>query len=296
MDLRKPFWQWVWLIALAFIWGSSFFLIKKGLISYSPPQIAAYRMLFAAILVSPIAYKNIRKITRKNYIYLLEVAFIGNLIPSYLFAVGQTQVSSSLAGILNAITPIFTLIVGVSLFKSKVTFVNLIGLFLGLVGSGGLILKNGWQIDDDIAYTLLIVLAGIMYAFNLNTIKYLLQDIGGAALTAIAFVFTLPVTIGYLLIFGYEPVAHTEIASLSLLYIFILAFFSSALAVIGFNILVKYTSAIFAASVTYIIPVFAIIWGVFDGESVTLAQLLWLLVIVLGIHLVNKTKKKKPFG
>jgi len=290
MNLNKPLWQWIWLITLAFIWGSSFFFIKKGLISYAPGQIAAYRMLFAAILVAPIAYKNIRKINRKNYIYLIEVAFVGNLIPSYLFALGQTQVSSSLAGILNSITPIFTLIIGMLFFKSKSSLVNFMGLALGLIGSVGLILKNGFQIDADLFYTLLIVLAGIMYAFNLNTIKYLLKDIGGAALTAIAFVFTLPVTIAYLLIAGYEPVANIEQAHLSLLYIFILAFFSSALAVIGFNILVKYTSAIFAASVTYIIPVFAILWGVFDGEEISLKQILWLFIIIKGIYLVNKKK------
>lgn len=291
MNLNKVLWQWVWLVGLAFIWGSSFFFIKKGLVSYSPAQIAAYRMLFAAILVSPIAYKNLKKINGKNYIYLLEVAFIGNLIPSYLFALGQTQVSSSLAGILNSITPIFTLIVGMLFFKAKSSLINLVGLTLGLIGSVGLILKNGLQIDANLFYTLLIVLAGIMYAFNLNTIKYLLKDIGGAALTAIAFVFTLPVSISYLLIVGYEPVANLEQAQLSLLYIFILAFFSSALAVIGFNILVKYTSAIFAASVTYIIPVFAIMWGIFDGEEISLKQMLWLFIIIIGIYLVNKKKK-----
>ena len=291
MNLNKVLWQWVWLVGLAFIWGSSFFFIKKGLVSYSPAQIAAYRMLFAAILVSPIAYKNLKKINGKNYIYLLEVAFIGNLIPSYLFALGQTQVSSSLAGILNSITPIFTLIVGMLFFKAKSSLINLVGLTLGLIGSVGLILKNGLQIDANLFYTLLIVLAGIMYAFNLNTIKYLLKDVGGAALTAIAFVFTLPVSISYLLIVGYEPVANLEQAQLSLLYIFILAFFSSALAVIGFNILVKYTSAIFAASVTYIIPVFAIMWGIFDGEEISLKQMLWLFIIIIGIYLVNKKKK-----
>jgi len=291
MDLKKPLWQWIWLITLAFIWGSSFFFIKKGLVSYSPAQIAAYRMFFAAVLVLPIAYKNIKKINRKNYIYLIEVAFIGNLIPSYLFALGQTHISSSLAGILNSVTPIFTLIIGMIFFKSKSSFINFIGLTLGLIGSVGLVLKNGLQIDADIFYTLLIVLAGIMYAFNLNTIKYLLQDISGVALTAIAFAFTLPVTVGFLLIVGYEPVAHVEQAHLSLLYIFILAFFSSALAVIGFNVLVKYTSAIFAASVTYIIPVFAIMWGVFDGEKISAKQILWLFVVIIGIYLVNKKKK-----
>ena len=121
MNLQKPVWQWIWLIGLAFIWGSSFILIKKGLNSYSPEQVAAYRMLFAAVLLSPIAFRNLKKVNKKNYIYFLEVAFIGNAIPSYLFAMGQTHITSSLAGILNSVTPISTLIIGILLFKTKET-------------------------------------------------------------------------------------------------------------------------------------------------------------------------------
>ena len=290
MDLTKPIWQWIWLVSLAFIWGSSFILIKKGLNSYSPEQVAAYRMLFASILLAPIAFKHIKKINKKNFIYLLEVAFIGNAIPSYLFAIGQTEISSSLAGILNSITPIATLIIGLLLFKTKTGFLNIIGLFLGLVGAVGLILSSSTGIDGNFYYSLIVVIAGIMYAFNLNVIKNLLADIGGVALTAIAFLMTLPVALAYLFIVGFEPTHGLEVANMSLLYIFLLASFSSAIAVVGFNVLIKHTSAIFASSVTYIIPIFAIMWGLLDGETVLWIQILWLVVVILGITLVNKKK------
>jgi len=291
MNLEKPVWQWIWLIGLAFIWGSSFILIKRGLESYSPEQVAAYRMLFASILLSPIAFRNIKKVSKKNFIYLLEVAFIGNAIPAYFFAMGQTQISSSLAGILNSVTPISTLIIGILLFKTKTGLLNTVGLVMGLVGTVGLIFSQGTSIDGDLPFSLLIVIAGIMYALNLNVIKHLLTDLSGLALTSIAFVFTFPVALGYLFYIGFAPIQNIEMAEQSLLYIFLLAFFSSAIAVVGFNILVKYTSAIFASSVTYIIPIFAIMWGVMDGETILWSQITWLVVIVLGISLVNKKVK-----
>jgi len=288
MDLNKPIWQWIWLIGLAFIWGSSFILIKKGLNSYSPEQVAAYRMLFASVLLSPIAFKHLKKVSKKNFVYLLEVAFIGNAIPSYLFAIGQTEISSSLAGILNSITPIATLIIGVLLFRTKTGFLNIVGLLMGLIGAIGLILSSSSGVNGSLVYSLLVVLAGIMYAFNLNTIKYMLKDIGGVALTSIAFLFTFPVALGYLFYTGFEATHGLEVADESLLYIFLLSLFSSAIAVVGFNILVKYTSAIFASSVTYIIPIFAIMWGLLDNETVLWIQIIWLAVIILGISLVNK--------
>jgi len=288
MNLEKPIWQWFWLISLAFIWGSSFILIKRGLNSYEPDQLAAYRMLFASVLLLPVALKNLKKVTKKNYIYLLEVAFIGNAIPSYLFAVGQTHISSSLAGILNSVTPISTLIIGMILFRSKANWLNVIGLLMGLIGTVGLIFSSSSNVDGDLIYSLLIVVAGIMYALNLNVIKYLLTDLSGVALTSIAFAMTLPAALMYLYYTGFEAKHHIEQAYESLFYIFILSLFSSAIAVVGFNILVKYTTAIFASSVTYIIPIFAIMWGLLDGETVLWIQVVWLIVIILGIRLVNK--------
>lgn len=288
MNLEKIIWQWLWLIGLAFIWGSSFILIKKGLQSYSPEQVAAYRMLFAALLISPIAIRHIKKINRKNYIYILEVAFIGNAIPAYLFSLGQTHISSALAGILNSVTPIATLIVGLLFFKAKTKWFNIIGLTMGLIGAVGLILSNGKDVNGDLPFSLLIVLAGVMYAFNLNVIKNLIHDLSGTALTALAFIMTLPVSIGYLSFVGFAPTHGFELAHESLFYLFILALFSSALAVIGFNILIKQTSALFASSVTYIIPIFAIMWGLIDNETIHWLQIVFLFVTILGISLVNK--------
>ncbi|MBN2669596.1 MAG: DMT family transporter [Bacteroidales bacterium] len=292
-QLERQLWQWIWLIGLAFIWGSSFILIKKGLISYSPEQVAAYRMFFAAILISPIAIKHLKSVTRKNWIYILEVAFIGNAIPAYLFSLGQTHISSTLAGILNSITPIATLIVGLLMFKAQATWKNILGLFIGLVGAIGLILSGNKTIDGEFFYSMLIVIAGIMYAFNLNIIKNMLQDLSGVAITSIAFLMTLPVSTFFLFNIGFGAVKNVEFANISLMYIFILATFSSAIAVIGFNILVKYTSAIFASSVTYIIPIFAVMWGLLDGESVQGLQVIGLSIIIAGIYLVNLPKSKK---
>jgi drug/metabolite transporter (DMT)-like permease len=291
MNLNKTLWQWIWLIALAFIWGSSFILIKKGLNSYEPEQVAAYRMLFAAVLLSPVAFKHLKQINKKTFWPLLEVAFIGNAIPAYLFAVGQTHINSSLAGILNSITPIATLIVGLLFFGVKTRWANIIGLIMGLIGAVGLILSSNTGVEGDLFYSLLVVIAGIMYATNLNVIKYMLKDMSGLVITSIAFLFTLPAAALYLLFAGYEPTHGHETANLALLYIFLLALFSSAIAVVGFNIMVKYTSAIFASSVTYIIPIFAIMWGLFDGEQVFISQIIWLAVIILGIYLVNKKEK-----
>ncbi len=290
MDLNKPIFQWLWLIVLAFIWGSSFVLIKKGLQSYTPVQVAAYRMLFASIVLLPIALKHIQKLNRNNFIFILEVALIGNAIPSYFFALGQTHITSSLAGILNSVTPIATLVIGILIFRTSFRWINGIGLLMGLIGTVGLLLVADNRVEGDIFYALLIVLASIMYAFNLNVIKYKLQNIGGVALTALAFLFILPISVLFLLFSGFQATHNFELANDALFYIFLLAMFSSALAVVGFNILVKYTSAIFASSVTYIIPVFAIMWGVVDGEQIFPGQIIWFIVIILGIYLVNKKK------
>ena len=250
-------------------------------------------MLFASILLSPIAFKNLKKINKKNVFYLLEVAFIGNAIPSYLFAMGQTHITSSLAGILNSVTPISTLIIGIILFKSRASWINTIGLLMGLIGTVGLIYSSSSNVDGDLPFSLLIVLAGIMYALNLNIIKYLLTDLNGIALTSIAFLMTFPIALGYLSYVGFTPTHRVELGMESLFYIFILALFSSAIAVVGFNILVKYTTAIFASSVTYIIPIFAIMWGLFDGEIILWIQIIWLIIIILGIRLVNKKQVRK---
>jgi len=286
--------QWVWLIALAFIWGSSFILIKHGLDVYNPPQVAAYRMFFAGIVLLPLAYKNLKWLKTKKWMVILSVAFIGNGIPAYLFALGQTHISSTLAGLLNSITPIATLIVGYLIFKTQYHKINFVGLFLGMIGAVGLILSANGQVDGSLFGSLLIVLAGIMYAFNLNIIKHKLVEVHAIAITSLSFLMTLPAAIALLTFEGFGPKsADIPFFNASLLAIFVLALFSSAIAVIGFNMLVKHTSAVFASTVTYVIPVFAIMWGTLDGESIQLSQILWMIVIIGGIYLVTYKGKVK---
>ncbi len=289
MNLNKKFWQWALLIALAFTWGASFILIKKGLESYTYNQVGALRIFIAFVFLIPFIIKNLKKITRKNIKSLIIVAFIGNGIPAFLFAKAQTQVSSSLAGMLNTLVPLFTLVIGLSLYKNSAKLVNIIGIFIGLIGAIGILFKpatnffaqNNW-------YVLFIVVATAFYGLNINEIKYKLKELDGTAIAALAFLLIGPFAGIYLIFSDYSYALSTENYMINLGYIVLLALFSSVIAVIAFNLLIKYVTTIFAASVTYFIPVFAIFWGIFDGETVTLYQIFWISIILLGVYFVNK--------
>ncbi len=292
MDLTKKKWQWAMLIFLAFIWGTSFILMKKGLQSYTNSQVASFRIFFTFIFFIPIFIPRIKKINKSNLKSLLIVGVIGNAIPAFLFTKAQTQIDSSLAGILNSLTPLFTLLIGLILYKSHVKLINIIGLILGFLGAVGLIYKGnpggfepqtGW-------YATLIVVATFFYGISVNEIKHKLHDLDGISIAALSFMFVGPFA-GLNLLFTDLSSSFAHPQSLENLgYIVLLSFFSSVIAVVLFNILIKYTTAIFAASVTYIIPIFAILWGIFDGEKVTIMEISWILVILIGVYLVNKKK------
>lgn len=291
IDLNKKSWQWVLLVSLAFIWGASFILMKRGLQSYSNFEVAALRIFISFLFFLPLIILNIRKISKKNIKSLILVGFIGNFVPAFLFTTAQTRISSSLAGILNSLTPIFTLIVGYFIYKSEVKFWNIVGLILGFIGAIGLINNNGNGAgDQNIWYAVFPVIATLCYGFNVNEVKYKLKDLDGVAIASLAFLFIGPVAGIYLLIMGFtigpEMPFHLE----SLGYITLLALFGSVLAVIGINILLKYTTAIFASSVTYIIPIFAVFWGILDGEPFHLFQVVWIGLILFGVYLVKSRK------
>ena len=289
IDLSKRGWQWATLLLLSIIWGTSFILMKKGLISYSPTQVAAFRMFFSFIFVLPLAIKNIRAINRQNIFPLLLSGLLGFAIPALLFTKAQTRIDSYLAGMLNSLTPLFTLVIGLAIFSARIKYYHVLGILIGLVGATGLIWRKELNIFEGInAYALLVVVATICYGINVNIVKFKLANLTGVQIAALSFLFVGPVGGIYLLFTDFSTVAQNGNYILNLVFIAILALFSSVVAVIIFNSLIKYTTAIFAASVTYIIPVFSTLWGIFDGETVGLAQLLWLVVILAGIYLVNK--------
>jgi len=289
IELENKAWQWAILLFLSLIWGTSFILMKKGLESYSHLQVAAFRIFFSFLFMLPITIRNIKVISRDNILSLLIVGFIGFAIPAFLFTKAQTRLDSSLAGMLNSLTPLFTLIVGILFYRSSARWVNIAGLFMGLIGAIGLMWNGDMNIFRGInAFALFIVVATICYGINVNEIKFKLVKLSSLEITSLAFLFTGPVAGIYLLFTDFSSVQETPDYLLNLAYIAILALFSSVIAVLIFNNLIKFTTTLFATSVTYIIPLFAIMWGIIDGESIRIIQLLWITVILLGVYLVNK--------
>jgi len=289
IELENKAWQWAILLFLSLIWGTSFILMKKGLESYSHSQVAAFRIFFSFVFMLPITIRNIKVIRRDNILSLIIVGMIGFAIPAFLFTKAQTRIDSSLAGMLNSLTPLFTLIVGILFYRSQARWVNIAGLTLGLIGAVGLMWNSDMNIFKGInAFALFIVAATICYGINVNEIKFKLVNLSSLEITSLAFLFTGPIAGIFLLFTDFKTVSETPDYLLNLVYIAILALFSSVIAVLIFNHLIKFTTPLFATSVTYIIPLFAIMWGIIDGESIRLMQFLWMAVILFGVSLINK--------
>jgi len=290
--LKKKPWQWLALFILAFVWGTSFILMKKGLESFSSFQVASIRIFASFLFFFPFFFKNIKFINRKNIKSLLIVGFIGTAIPAFLFTVAETAIDSSLAGMLNSLTPLFTLVIGWIIYKNPVTLIKIVGILLGLAGAIGLIYKSSGFINSIDFYSILVVLATMCYGMSVNEIKSNLKDLDGIKITMFGFLFTGPFAGIYLLFSKLPDIAKDENLFFNLGFILLLALFSSVLALILFNNLIKHTPLLFSVSVTYLIPLFAIMWGVIDGEKINFFQLLWMGVILFGVFLVNKPEVK----
>lgn len=289
IKLENKAWQWAILLFLSLIWGTSFILMKRGLESYSHSQVAAFRIFFSFVFMLPVTIRNIKVINRDNLLSLMIVGLIGFAIPAFLFTKAQTRIDSSLAGMLNSLTPLFTLFVGIVFYRNRARWVSITGLIMGLIGAIGLMWNGDMNIFKGInVFALFIVAATICYGINVNEIKFKLGNLSSLEITSLAFLFTGPIAGIYLLFTDFTMVTETPDYLLNLMYIALLALFSSVIAVLIFNHLIKYTTTLFATSVTYIIPLFAIMWGIIDGESIRLMQLIWITVILLGVYLVNK--------
>ena len=284
--------KWLYLTILSLVWGSSFILMKKALISLSPIQVAALRTLIAAFFILIVGYKNLQKIKKRHWKYVLISALVGTFFPAFLFAYAIKGIDSSIASILNSLTPFNTFIFGALVFGFVFKKKQFIGILIGLVGTLILILKGAnLNPDQNYWYALLPIIASVGYAFNVNIIKKYLHDLDGLTITTGHF---LLVTIPVLIILGFTGFfTEFELNSATkpaLLYIIILSILGTAVAKVIFNDLVHISSPVFASSVTYLIPIIAVMWGVFDGEKLSVVQLLAGVIILFGVWLVNKTK------
>ena len=289
MIWHKRFFQYSVLLFLALIWGSSFILMKIGLKSFSSSQAACIRIFLASLVLLPYSVKYAKKLKRRDIKYLLVAGLCGSFIPAFLFMKAETRIESAIAGMLNSLTPVFTLIVGIFFFRNKTSWLQMIGILLGLTGALGLI-SSGKNISlcNINSYAFFIVVATVCYAININTVKTYLTHLKGIQITSLSFLFIGPASLLYLLTTDISPVIHSENWVIHFSALAVLGILGTAVAMLIMNSLIRYTSAVFASSVTYIIPVFAIIWGLLDHEVITLLHIGFMIIVLLGVYLINR--------
>lgn len=294
MIWSKRWFQLTILMILAFVWGSSFILMKIGMKSFSSNQAAALRILLASLVLLPIALKQIKSLQFKDLKSLLIAGFIGSFFPAFMFMKAETQIDSALAGMLNSLTPVFTLIVGLLFHRTPFRLMQVIGLSIGLAGATGLILAgDGFHLGTINSYALYIVVATFFYAISMNQIKAKLPHLTGVQVTSFSFMFIGPVALIYLLTTNFDPVLANPGWPLHLLALAALGILGSAVAMLLMNSLIRHSSAVAASSVTYIIPIFAIMWGLLYGEKVTILHLICMCFILAGVYLINLKRKNK---
>jgi len=292
MSNKSTYIPWLILFVLALTWGSSFILIKHGLMGFGGDSsiVGALRIVISFLVLLPLAIAKLGKVKRRHWMVLALVGVISNAAPSFLFAQAQTHIDSNTAGILNSLTTLFTLIIGLAFFKLKPKWFNIGGVFIGLIGAIGLIHFSGdGGFVFNIKYAVYVLMATLCYATAVNLIKEYLADLDALSITSVSFLLIgIPLTV-YLIFFTdfVHDLSTTKEAWAGLGYISILGIIGTALALIFFNNLIKMTSALFAASVTYMIPIVAIAWGLIDGESFEWNYLLWIVMILLGVYLVH---------
>jgi drug/metabolite transporter (DMT)-like permease len=281
--------KWVLLIVLSLIWGSSFILIKKGLIGLTPIQLGSLRIIFAGIFLIVVGFKSIIKISIQQWKFIALTALFGTFIPAYLFAIAQTEIDSSVSSILNSLTPLNTLVLGSLAFGLQFRRNQIIGVIIGLIGSALLILNGAMNHpEQNYYYALLVIIASVCYATNVNLVKKYLSGMAPLSITTGNFlVMLLPATLILYFTDFLNAVSVPE-AQHSMLFVIILGVLGTGIANIIFFKLIQLSSPVFATSVTYLIPIVAFFWGLLDNEMLTPIQFLGAFIVLIGVYLSAK--------
>jgi len=282
--------KWFYLIILSIIWGSSFILIKKGLVGLTDYQLGSLRIVLTSIFLFSVGFKSIAQIRRRHWIWIFISGLVASFFPPFLFAMAQNHIDSAVASILNSLTPLATVIVGVLVFQILCSKRQIWGVIVGLVGTLILIIAGAdFNPDQNYWYSTLIILATIGYALNVNIIKKYLSDISALAVTTGSFIFIFFPALVILYLSGFfETIFQNKEMQLSFMYVAILSLFGTAIAKVLFNKLVQIASPVFASSVTYTMPIVAVMWGIFDGEKFGILQVIAAGIILVGVYLSNR--------
>ena len=290
LSKRKLWVSWGLLLLLSLIWGSSYILIKRGLVAFEPLQVAAIRLTISAITFFPIFLFVRKDVDWSKWRFLLLTGLTGNALPALLFAIAQTRLSSSLTGVLNSLTPLFTLVLAIIIFKLPFQRNKGIGVLIGFLGAFLL----AWFGKDSGAasdpwYVIFVVLGGVCYAISSNTVASKLKDSSSMVISAASFMMLLP---GAFFLFFYSDVTHTLTTHAagwsSFGYITILAIIGTVLASILYYQLVHFTGAVVSSFVSYLVPFVATMWGVVDGEPITIFSMIGMVLILAGVYIARK--------
>ena len=285
--------KWIFLGILALIWGSSFILMKKALLGFSPMQVASLRIVLTSVLILAAGYYSLKRISARQWPWVILTGFIGTFFPATFFAFAIEEIDSAIASILNSLVPLNTIIVGLTVFNLICTRRQFFGVVIGLLGTVILII-SGEQLnpDQNYFYAGLVIMATLCYAFNVNIIKRYLQDVPAIAIATGNFAAIIIPGLIMLVLSGFfsSETINGNFFWEALGYIFLLAAFGTALAKVLFNKLIQISTPVFASSVTYLITLVALFWGLIDGEKFNVQQAFATVLIFLGVYLSNRKK------
>ena len=291
MPQSKNFTSIFLLLILSLIWGTSFILIKQGLKVFAPDVVGALRVTAASLFLLPLAFPKLKELKQGDHFKILVSGLMGIFFPAFLFAWAQTQLNSSLAGILNTLSPLWTMIIGALFFTQRFRGFAILGIIISFTGTILLALsRSGGSITGFNMYALLIVAACALYGANLNWVKFKIHDLGSVAITSVSLLFIGPLGAAYLFLFTDFTTTLTTVpgAWKAFGFVVLLALMSTAVANLLFMKLVRISTPLFATSVTYIMPIVAVMWGVIDGEKLLPGHFLGMAAILGGVYLANK--------
>ncbi|PWH83652.1 permease [Algibacter marinivivus] len=285
--------KWFYLFVLSLIWGSSFILIKKALLGLTPYQLGALRVVITGLFLFAMGFKTIKTIKSTDWKWLIISGVLGSFIPSFFFAIAETEIDSAVVSVLNSLVPLNAILLGFAVFKIASTKRQIVGVIIGFVGTAMLILKGAdLNPNQNYWYAVFVILSTLMYATNVNIIKKYLQHVKPLTIATGNFVgIFIPAIIVLLFtdFFSEETFSKPDF-KMAMVYITILSFFGTALAKILFNKLVHISTPVFASSVTYLMPIVALMWGFLDGETFSWLQGVASIIILLGVYLSHKKK------
>ncbi|NLR61567.1 DMT family transporter [Chitinophaga polysaccharea] len=293
--MHQRFAHWGVFLLLSLTWGSSFILMKIGLEAFTSYQVASLRLVAAGVALLPFLPKALRDTPINKLPVIILSGILGNGIPAFLFCLAETEIDSSLAGILNALTPLMALLSGIIIFGSPLKKEQFTGIFIGLLGVVLLFTSKGISTNSHWYYALLIILATISYGVNISMVHHRLKGFSSLHLGAIAMFFCALVTFPILWFSHFFPQftqPHAPWRSLSAGLI--LGVMGTGVAAVLFFLLIKRAGSMMASMVAYALPLVAVGWGLLAHEIITWIQVLCMIIILLGVYLVNRASRPAP--